>query len=348
MRVGVVVPCFKVTKHVLKVLEQIGPEVHKIYAVDDCCPENSGDLIERESRDSRVVVLRHAKNLGVGGAVMSGYSAGLKDGMDVMVKLDGDGQMDPAILKNFLQPILAGDADYVKGNRFFSVAEVRSMPSVRLFGNAALSIMTKLSSGYWKLFDPTNGYTAIHSRALMALYPETLSKRYFFETDMLIRLGEIRAVVVDIPMKPVYADETSGLRIRAILGEFIFKHIAATFRRIGYSYFLRDFNVASLALLVGLPLLIFGVLYGAVSWMSSIQSGSPATSGTVMIAALSIILGFQLLMFFLSYDVSLEPKQPLQKNSVVPTFLPSWDMASLDVDVTRTETVFTRASSNLG
>lgn len=324
MRIGVVIPCYKVRKHILGVIAAIGPEVEAIFAIDDCCPEGSGDLIRDQVRDPRVQVLRHDVNQGVGGAVITGYRAGLAAGMDIMVKIDGDGQMDPGLLPRFLAPLLAGDADYAKGNRFFSVSEVRRMPAIRLFGNACLSFMTKLSSGYWSIFDPTNGYTAIHRRALEIIDHRTLSRRYFFETDMLIRLGELRAVVVDIPMRPVYGDEVSGLRIGKVLGEFLWKHVRATIRRIVYSYFLRDFNIASISLLFGVGFLLFGVTFGAIEWILSARSGEPATTGTVFLAALPIILGFQMLLFFLGYDTNAEPKRPVQRQSVLAYLLPHW------------------------
>lgn len=322
VRIAVVVPCYRVTRHVLAVLAGIGPEVSRIFAVDDCCPEGSGDFIERNVTDPRVRVLRHERNKGVGGAVVTGYRAAIEEGLDIVVKVDGDGQMDPALIPRFAAPVAAGEADYAKGNRFFSVTAVRGMPRVRLFGNAVLSFLTKLSSGYWSVFDPTNGYTAVHCRALAALDLSTLSERYFFETDMLIRLGEVRAVVVDVPMRAVYGDEVSGLKIRQILGEFLGKHLKAVLRRIVYQYFLRDFSFASLNLVIGLALFVFGTLFGAVEWWVSLRSGVPATTGTVMLAAMPIIAGLQMLLFFFSSDIASEPKRPLQQRVHLPALGP--------------------------
>ena len=205
LRIAVVVPSYKFTDHVLGVIEAIGPEVSRIFCVDDCCPDGSGDFIEKNNTDPRVRVLRHERNKGVGGAVVTGYRAALEESVDVVVKVDGDGQMDPKLIPFFTEPIATQEADYAKGNRFFSATSISSMPRVRLLGNAVLSFMTKLSSGYWSIFDPTKGYTAIHSRTLSSINLDALSERYFFETDMLIRLGESRAVVVDVPMHAVYA-----------------------------------------------------------------------------------------------------------------------------------------------
>src|SRR5690606_9188448 len=162
VKVAVVIPCYKVTRHILGVLAAIGPEVDRIFVVDDCCPDGSGEFVRVHCTDERVRVLTHAANLGVGGAILTGYQAAIEEGLDIIVKVDGDGQMDPALIPIFIAPILAGEADYTKGNRFFNLEKIRAMPRIRLLGNAVLSFMTKFSSGYWHLFDPTNGYTAIH------------------------------------------------------------------------------------------------------------------------------------------------------------------------------------------
>lgn len=314
-KIAVVIPCYNVKRHVLQVISEIGAECTRIYAVDDACPHGSGDFIEEHCKDARVKVLRNSENQGVGGAVITGYRAALADGMDIAVKVDGDGQMDPTLLPYFVQPILDGLADYTKGNRFQSFYAVRQMPKLRLIGNAGLSFMTKLSSGYWQLFDPTNGYTAIHREVLSHIDLDKLGKRYFFETDMLIALGDQRAVVMDIPMEAKYGDEESGLRARSVFLPFFFGHLRAGFRRLFYSYLLRDFNLASINLIVGLVMLVFGTLFGSLAWYQSSSSGEVATTGTVMIAVLPIILGVQLLLFFLSYDIANKPTVPLQRFS---------------------------------
>lgn len=313
MRIAVVIPCFKVKRHIEDVIARIGPEVEHIFAVDDACPEDSGGFIEKTIKDRRLTVLRHKTNTGVGGAVITGYRAALDADAEIVVKVDGDGQMAPELISQFVQPIAVGEADYVKGNRFYSGTAVREMPWVRLFGNAFLSFITKLSSGYWSIFDPTNGFTAIHARTLASIDLDKVSQRYFFESDMLIRLGDLRAVVIDIPMRAVYADEVSGLRVGRVMFEFLWRHLVATLKRVIYMYFLRDFSLASLNLLFGVLLLGFGVIFGAVAWSESIATGVPATTGTVMLSALPIVLGFQMLLFFASYDIASEPKVPIQR-----------------------------------
>ena len=260
-RIAVVIPSYRVTRHILGVLAGIGPAVSRIYVVDDLCPERSGALVRARCADPRVVVIEHSENQGVGGAVMSGYQAAIRDGMQVIVKVDGDGQMDPALIPQFVAPILDGAADYTKGNRFFDLEQIHQMPRMRLFGNAVLSLMTKLSSGYWDLFDPTNGYTAIHADAARHLPFDKISKRYFFETDLLFRLNTLRAVVQDVPMDAHYGDEVSNLKISKIVTEFLAKHTRNFLKRLFYNYYLRNMSLASLELPLGLLLFLLSLIH---------------------------------------------------------------------------------------
>lgn len=293
MRIAVAIPCYKVTQHVLGVIASIGPEVHTIYAVDDACPDQSGQFIQKHNKNPRVRVLFNPENRGVGGAIVTAYKAAIADGIDIVVKIDGDGQMNPSLLPKFVRPLLRGEADYTKGNRFFRPESLQSMPPVRLFGNAVLSVMAKLSCGYWNIMDPTNGYTAIRTCVLAELPLDKLEQRYFFETDMLFRLYTVRAVVKDVPMDAVYADEQSHLKVGNVLPEFLLKHASRLWRRYVYTYLVRDFNVGSIYSLTGLILLGFGLLFGAYGWINGVLHAEPATSGTVMLAALPVIVGIQ-------------------------------------------------------
>lgn len=313
MQIAVAIPCFKVKTHILDVIKKIGPEVAFIYAVDDACPDGSGQFIEANCLDTRVRVLYHGRNLGVGGAVITAYQAALseKTVIDVVVKIDGDGQMDPRLLRKFVRPIATGRADYTKGNRFYHPESARGMPSMRLLGNALLSFITKISCGYWHVMDPTNGYTAIHTAVLRELPLDKLEQRYFFETDMLFRLNTIRAVVRDIPMDAVYAGEESNLRVSRVLPEFIAKHISRLCRRYVYNYLVRDFNIGTIYSLAGSFLLLTGGVFGILRWLNSLASNHPASSGTVMMAAMPVLIGIQLLIAFLQYDVSSVPTDPL-------------------------------------
>ena len=313
-KIAVTIPSYKVRAHVLDVIARIPPKVQRIYVVDDKCPQHSGELVEEQCRDPRVRVIFHEENQGVGGAVSSGYRAAIEEGMDIVVKVDGDGQMDPALIPHFTRPIERGRADYTKGNRFYRPESLKGMPPIRLFGNAALSFINKLSTGYWSIMDPTNGYTAIHTSVLREMPLHKLEKRYFFETDMLYHLNTIRAVVHDVPMDAVYADEESSLKVSKVLPEFIVKHVNRFFKRYVYLYLLRDFNIGSLYSLLGVVLCGLGVVFGGWAWLRSLTTGQPATSGTVMLAALPLIIGIQFLIAFLHHDVERVPSQPLSED----------------------------------
>jgi dolichol-phosphate mannosyltransferase len=311
--IAVVIPSYKVRRHILDVLAKIGAEVQLIFVVDDNCPENTGQLVSQTVTDPRVQVLYTPTNSGVGGAVMAGYAAAVKSGADVIVKIDGDGQMDPALLRRLIHPILNGQADYTKGNRFYDIEGVRTMPLARLIGNAGLSFLAKMSTGYWHLFDPNNGYTAIHAMVVGLLPLPKIDRRYFFESDILFRLNTIQAVVVDVPMEAVYGDEISNLDLRKEFFRSFGKHTVNCTKRIFYNYFLRGFSIASVELLVGLFGLLFGLVFGIDKWISSIATGAPATAGTVMLAAVPTIVSIQLLLSFLNYDMRQAPQVPMHK-----------------------------------
>jgi dolichol-phosphate mannosyltransferase len=303
-RIAVVIPCYGVREQIIDVLLAMGPEVSAIYVVDDACPESTADLVESRSSDPRVRVLRNEKNLGVGGATMRGYAAAMADGMDILVKVDGDGQMDPARIPTLVRPLLEGQADYAKGNRFFNLDDVSGMPIVRLIGN-------KVSSGYWDLVDPTNGFTALHATVCHALPLDKIARDYFFESDMLFRLATMRAVVVDVPMPAHYGGEKSHLRVGRVAATFPWRYLVRAVKRYFYGYFLRDFNAGTVLFVAGLALMAFGAIFGGIHWHQSIESGIPATSGTIMVAALPVLLGGHLLISALNYDIANVPRRPL-------------------------------------
>jgi len=312
-QIAVVIPSYRVSTVILNVIRKIGPEVVRIYVIDDCCPDQSGSSVQSICKDERVTVIRHQENQGVGGAVMTGYQKAIDDGMDIIVKVDGDDQMDASLIPSFVSPIIVGEADYTKGNRFFYVENTRAMPSIRLFGNTVLSFLTKVSSGYWDVFDPTNGFTAIHRDVAQHLPFQKISRRYFFETDMLFRLNTLRAVVMDVPMEAKYGGELSNVRINKIIGEFLLKHLRNFLIRVFYNYYLRDMSLASIELPVGLIMFVFGTVFGSYHWVRSILLGVSASAGTVMVASLSVILGLQFILAFLSYDIRSVPQKPVHR-----------------------------------
>jgi glycosyltransferase involved in cell wall biosynthesis len=307
MRVAVIIPCFRVARHIESVLAGLPPLVDHIVVVDDCCPEGSGD-IAAACADPRVEVLRHHVNRGVGAAMVTGYRRALALECDIVVKIDGDGQMDPAHLPRLIAPLADGRADYAKGNRFRHFHALKAMPVVRLIGNSALSFLVKAASGQWGVMDPTNGYTAIHRRALDELELDRLAERYFFESDVLIQLGIAGMAVADVAMPARYGDEESSLRISRVLRDFPPLLVRGFLRRLLIRYFVADFNLGSLYLLIGLPLLLAGLGIGTAQWIDSVQTGIARTAGTVMLAAMPTILGFQLLLQAIAVDVQTAPK----------------------------------------
>ena len=309
--VAVVIPCYRVSDHVLGVIDGIGDEVSHVFVVDDVCPDRTGEHVRAHCKDRRVQVLTHERNAGVGGATMTGYRKALEAEADIIVKLDGDGQMDPSLIPALVAPIVEGSADYAKGNRFHRLEGLTQMPAARMAGNLLLSFACKLSSGYWNIFDPTNGFTAIHAKVARLLPLEKINRGYFFESDMLFRLNIMGAVVVDVPMQAKYGNERSNLRVHRVMFEFSAKHWINTAKRIFYAYFLRDFSVASIELVLGNILLLFGLVFGAIEWRESVVTGIPATAGTVILAALPIILGSQFLIAFLDFDTRNVPRTPI-------------------------------------
>jgi glycosyltransferase involved in cell wall biosynthesis len=316
--IAVVIPCYRERDHILDVLAGIGPECQAIYVVDDACPDKTGEFVKEQCHDPRVRVLQLERNCGVGGATLEGYRAALDDGAEILVKLDGDGQMDQTLIPRLVALVQQGEADYVKGNRFFELDGLRQMPTLRLIGNSLLSFVNKVSTGYWNVFDPTNGFTALHAGVARQLPFDKLSKRFFFESDLLFRLGTLRAVVRDVPMPACYGDERSSLRIGSAVGEFGFKHLRNAFKRLFYNYYLRDFSMASIEIVLGIASLTGGTWFGLTHWWIAGQQGAPVTSGRVMLAALPILLGVQLILAFLNYDIQNVPRNVLHKRLLLP------------------------------
>jgi hypothetical protein len=218
--------------------------------------------------------------------------------------------MDLSRAAQLVAPILLGEADYTKGNRFTSMSHLQQMPTVRVLGNAVLSFAAKVSTGYWNIFDPTNGFTAIDAQVAMMVMEKRVSRRFFFETDLLYHLGTLRAVVRDVPMPARYADEVSNLRIGAIIGPFALKHVRNFVQRVLGQYFVRDFHAASLELVLGVLSAVFGIGY-AIHYVMTRQPGQAASAGVVMAAALPIILGAQFLLQALNFDVLNVPSRPI-------------------------------------
>lgn len=306
--VAVIIPAYRVEDHIVKVIREIPDLVDMIVVVNDCSPDGTAEKV-RAMKDARVTLISHKKNQGVGGAMLTGYAYALSQGAQVMVKVDGDGQMDTSNLRSFIQPILEGKADYVKGNRFLHPLELRRMPAIRRIGNWGLTFLTKAASGYWNIFDPTNGYTAISAACFGLIDPTRISRDYFFETSLLCELRRQDAVVKDIALPAIYNGESSSLNVVRQLFIFPMKLCRQFFDRIFYRYFMFDFTAGSFFLVSGMLLGVFGLIWGIIKWINSAQTGLPASTGTVLIAVLPIILGVQLLIQAIAWDINDVPTE---------------------------------------
>ena len=300
--VAIVIPCYRVAERIGGVIRAIPPHYRMIICVDDASSDGTAAAIVA-TVDPRVTLLRHERNRGVGGAAKTGYAEALRRGATVCVKMDGVGQMSPDDLDPLVTPLLDGHADYAKGNRFVDLNALRAMPRARLIGNAMLSFASKLASGYWNMLDVSNGFTALRAPLLQEIDVHALSDRYFFETSMLIELNIHHTAVVDVEMPARYGGETSSMRMSHALLTFPNLLVRGVLRRFYWRYLIEDFGVVALCVLLGLPLITFGVVFGAYHWHESILTGRPATAGTVFVAALPIILGFQLLFAAILVDV---------------------------------------------
>lgn len=306
--IAVVIPAYRVASHVGDVIARVPEHVRHIIVVDDASPDTLQEVLASVP-DPRLVVLRHETNRGVGGAMKTGFAKALELGADIVVKVDGDGQMNPALIPQFAAPILAGEADFTKGNRFDDLSVIRRMPLVRRLGNLALSFMVKLASGYWHLFDPCNGYLAVRGTVLRRLNLNRLEDRYFFEVSLLCEAYFAEAALKDIPMHPVYAGEPSSLSPVRSISDFAPRLIQRSLYRVFMTYFMRDFNVVSVFLVAGVPSLLFGAVWSAYHWLQSYRLQTPASTGTVMIGILAIVLGFQLVLQAIVLDVGNQPKK---------------------------------------
>ena len=280
--------------------------VDAVVVVDDRCPEGTGDVVSAAfGGDDRVRLIRQRQNTGVGGATKTGFAHAIENGADVVVKLDADDQMDSAYIPYMVEllesyPYLA----LVKGNRFGSTAVLRRMPLARLIGNSGLSFLVKLTSGYWNAIDPTNGYIACRSDALRDLDLARLADRYFFEIDLLCALGLRRAAIAELEMEPIYSGEHSSLSIARTLLSFPGPLFARFVRRLFVQYVLADISVGTLYAALGVPLFAGGAVFGGIQWELSARTAIPRTSGTVVLALLLFIVGFQLLLQAIAFDVA--------------------------------------------
>ena len=310
--IAAVIPCYRVEREISSVLTSLPSYLTHVIVVDDASPDGTFKLVTQfAERDRRILLIRHEKNEGVGGAMITGFRKALELDAQVVVKIDGDGQMDTTYLPDLILPLLQGRADYSKGNRFRDFEALQAMPLIRRMGNMALAFLSKAATGYWNLFDPTNGFVAINASVLAMLPLQSVDRSFFFETSMLAHLHLIGAVVKDVPMPARYQGERSNLSVRRTLLEFPWKLFKTFVRRLLLKNFIYDFSMTSIYLLAGVPLLLFGLIFGAVKWIHYATLNVPAPTGTVMLPTLCVLLGIQFLIAAIEIDLRSVPKEPL-------------------------------------
>jgi glycosyltransferase involved in cell wall biosynthesis len=306
-RIAVIIPAHNEASHIGQVIVSMPEFVDHVIVVDDNSQDATGE-VALSIQDPRLILLRTAQQEGVGGAVILGYRKSIELDSDIIVKMDGDGQMPPESLSTLLDAVIDQGYDYAKGNRFLTGDSLAQMPKHRVFGNVLLTFMTKLASGYWNIFDPQNGYTAIKADALRVLDLDRINKRYFFENDVLIQLNFFSFRVKDVAIPAHYGEEESGINLLQVSSTFPFLLLRRYFRRIFQKYVLKDFSPIALLFFLGLPLFLWGFLFGVYIWIKSYVTGHQTATGTIMLALLPLILGFQLLLQAFVMDIQETPK----------------------------------------
>lgn len=302
--IAVIIPCYNVAQQIKNVVTTLPLSINMIVLVNDCSSDSTSVVLEEIQRENpEVIVLNHSQNKGVGGAMITGFKYVLEKNIDIIIKIDGDGQMDTSFIDVMQKQIAIHGFDYVKGNRFIKRKELHQMPFIRRIGNIGLSFFIKMASGYWNIFDPSNGFIAIHKNTLSSIDFERIHHRYFFESSMLIELYYTGAKIKDIPMPAIYADEKSNLSIYHSLFTFPPKLLKAFLRRIYLQYFVYDFNINSIYILLGIPCILFGVIFGAIQWYIHAQADTPTPTGTIMLAVISLVMGFQMVLSAIQYDI---------------------------------------------
>lgn len=300
--VAIVIPAYRAATTIETVVRGALEVGDLVIVVDDACPERSGALVR--DLDPRVRVLRHEVNRGVGGATKTGIAEALRLGAEYIVKLDADDQMDATFVPDMIAILeRVPEVDLVKGNRFADPDTLRTMPALRLIGNAGLTLMIKFSSGYWTIVDPSNGFVALRASAIGPRDLEALADRYFFEADLLCLLGLRRRVIAELEMPAIYGAERSSLSIPRVLLSFPPKLAARFLRRLLVNYLIVEINVGSLCGLIGIPIFLFALAFGGHEWAVSVGSGIPRPTGTIVLALLLFMIGFQLTLQALLYDV---------------------------------------------
>ena len=321
---AVVVPCYNVAPQIEGVIRSLPDWVSHIIAVNDCSTDGTGGVLGKlAAEDPRLEVLDHAVNGGVGSAMVTGYRRALEKGADFVVKVDGDGQMDVSELPRLLVPLLEGRADYSKGNRFRHVKDLEQMPRLRLIGNICLTFMTKIASGYWHIFDAQNGYLAVSREALESLPLSKVDRSYSFENSMLSLLNIENWCVVDVAMPAQYGNEVSSMSLTKVVFSFPPRLFRMFVRRLFLKYVFYDVSPISIYMLFGSVLLGFSCIFGGYHWWQSIQTGEATPTGTIVLALLSFLMGFTLLLQAINLDITQSPRPRMPATRIRASDVPA-------------------------
>ena len=303
-KVGIVIPAYNEENLLPRVIETLPEFVDRIIIVDDHSTDKTGRIIEEYQKHDvfkhKIVSIRHEKNQGVGGAIATGYKYALKEQIDVTVVMAGDAQMDPADLEKIIDPVVTGQVDYAKGNRLFTGEAWDIIPKHRYLGNAFLSLLTKIASGYWHLADSQSGYTAISLHALKSINIDRIYKRYGMPNDLLVKLNLQDIKVKDIPITPVYnIGEKSGIKIGRIVFSLSFLLFKLFWWRLFHKYVIKDFHPLIFFYLMSFTLLPSGILLGII--IIAVKGYISIT--WLILSAILIISGMQSLFFAMWFDM---------------------------------------------
>lgn len=306
LRIAVIIPAYQASATLGAVIRCIPEFVDDIVVVDDGSSDDTRQAA-LEAGEPRLTYLRRDRNGGVGAAMITGFTHALSTQADICVKIDADGQMDPTALPSLLRPIIEQKFDYAKGNRFYDLVHLSQMPPARRLGNVALSFLNKAASGYWNVYDPQNGYLAIRRDMVERLDLGSLDRGFFFENSMLIQLNVLNARVAEVCIPALYGDERSAMSLPRVACVFPRKLFMAWLWRIRLKYFGMDFSPIAMLLVFGTLLLFGGSTYGAYEWIRHMIAGGPTPAGTVMLAALPVLVGIQFLLTALILEIGQTP-----------------------------------------
>jgi glycosyltransferase involved in cell wall biosynthesis len=301
-RVAVVVPALDEERLVVETLRGVPELVDRIYVVDDASTDGTAQAAVT-SGDPRVELIRHERNLGVGAAIAAGYRRALENAFDVTCVMAADNQMDPSELAALVEPVARGEVEYAKANRLSSGEAWTVIPRTRFFGNAMLSLLTKIASGYWHVADSQAGYTAISLAALRRLDLPRLYPRYGFPNDMLVHLNVQNARVRDVPSRPIYdVGEDSGIRLRSVVPRISWLLFKGFWWRLAQKYVIRDFHPLVFFYAFGTLMTLVGVVLGLIEVGLRI-AGNAITPATIVLVAVLLIAGLQLTLFAMWFDM---------------------------------------------